>query len=257
MKLELIKRKAPAVFATRHAMSERYVQVPTFKLIDRFADRGFEVTQAQQDNPRQRNPNHVTHRLVFEHIKRDKSAEVSPQIVLVNSHNGRTKLRLYMGLYRFVCANGLVVGQNQFMAEVRHKSQALATASDFVDVISDHSHQIIDAIDNWSNIKLTKARQDAFIKSALRLRFGDRAEGYKPEEFAAPRRAADQGDDLWRLFNRVQENAMKGNVTGESANGRQVRSRAISSIKADINFNRQLWNLASKTAASSKRKTTK
>lgn len=58
------------------------------------------------------------------------------------------------------------------------------------------------------------------------------------------RRPIDDGNDLWRVFNVVQENVMRGGITGRSAKGRASRSRAIRAIREDVRINNDLWQLA-------------
>ena len=58
------------------------------------------------------------------------------------------------------------------------------------------------------------------------------------------RRPIDEGNDLWRVFNVVQENVMRGGIAGRSATGRASCSRAIRAIREDVRINNDLWQLA-------------
>jgi len=49
---------------------------------------------------------------------------------------------------------------------------------------------------------------------------------------------------LWSTFNRVQENLVKGGLTGRNANGRQQRTRPVQGIDQNVRLNRALWLLA-------------
>ena len=55
--------------------------------------------------------------------------------------------------------------------------------------------------------------------------------------------------NLWRVFNRTQENLLKGGLTGRSASGRHTRTRAIKSVTEDVRLNRALWQLTEHFAA--------
>ena len=72
------------------------------------------------------------------------------------------------------------------------------------------------------------------------------------EQLLAPRRAEDAGDDLWRTFNRVQENAIRGGLTawGRDAQNRprRVSSREVTGIDGDVRLNRALWTLTERMA---------
>jgi hypothetical protein len=62
------------------------------------------------------------------------------------------------------------------------------------------------------------------------------------------------GNDLWKTFNRAQENVIAGGLSGlkRDENGRRVRrvsTREIKGINGNVNLNRALWTLAEKMAA--------
>ena len=48
-------------------------------------------------------------------------------------------------------------------------------------------------------------------------------------------------DDLWRVYNTVQENLIRGGMHARSANGRLGRTRGIRAIREDVRINTQLW----------------
>lgn len=84
-----------------------------------------------------------------------------------------------------------------------------------------------------------------FANQALGVRYTRGAhQPVTAEQVLAPRRSADAGADLWRVFNVVQENLMRGGVVGRAASGRAVRSRPIRAIREDVRINSQLWQLA-------------
>lgn len=248
---DMLRNRVPAAFSDGHAMTERYVQVPTHRVITSMADAGYHPVQAQQDNPRRRDPRFVTHRVILRHednLSPDTGAGEVPQIILVNSHNGRTKLRMYAGLYRFVCANGLVVGREHFRMEVAHMTGAVAAALEFAERITRQATDLAAVIERWSAIELSKQRANEMARHAAELRFGDTAASYDVKDLLEARRTEDDGRSLWQVYNRLQENGAKGNVQGQSASGRRVRSRPLSAIHADMDFNTGLWNLAERYA---------
>ena len=58
------------------------------------------------------------------------------------------------------------------------------------------------------------------------------------------RRVDDLRDDLWSVFNRIQENVLRGGLSRRSPTGRLVRSRRITSIREDVRLNSWLLDLA-------------
>jgi len=247
-----LRTAAPAAFTKAHGMSSRYVQVNTADVVSHLADTGFVPVNASQDHPLRRDPAYVTHQVTLRHtsvLSTDKVGDQVPQIVIMNSHNGRTKLRLYVGLYRLVCSNGLVIGNDIFRYEIRHVGNALFEAHNFVTEMADRAAGLGDLVREWSGVELSNARAINFARKAAELRFGERAGAYDPNALLAPRREEDAGDDLWRIFNRVQENTTKGGLQGVGATGRAVSSRELTSVSNNVAYNYALWDLAESYAA--------
>ncbi|KAA8703552.1 DUF945 domain-containing protein, partial [Pseudomonas cannabina] len=65
-----------------------------------------------------------------------------------------------------------------------------------------------------------------------------------PSQLLMPRRREDRSSDLWTTFNRVQENTIKGGLTGRNKQGRRTTTRAVNGIDQDVKLNRALWVLA-------------
>jgi hypothetical protein len=86
------------------------------------------------------------------------------------------------------------------------------------------------------------------------LRFEEDSETpIKPAQLLEARRYDDRGNDLWKTFNRVQENAVKGGLAAikRDENGHRVRkvsTRQIKGIDQDVKINRALWVLGEEMA---------
>ena len=63
-------------------------------------------------------------------------------------------------------------------------------------------------------------------------------------DILTPRRREDYGKDLWSAYQTIQENMLKGGISGRSARGKRIHTRAIHSIDTDIKLNRALWVMA-------------
>lgn len=248
---EMIRSLAPAVLTEecRGSMSSKYSHISTIGVIEEFEEHGFYPVQAKQDKVNSRDPRYVRHAVVLRHESSigtpSEVGEEVPQILLINSHNGRTKLRLHAGLYRFVCANGLVIGQDKFRAEVVHKGNIIDSVATYVEDYASNLSQIAKTIDIWRGIELTAARADEFAREAAVLRFGSEgAKMFTPNLLLEARREEDENRNLWRVFNRVQENTTKGGLKATSATGRAISTREIVGIGRDLSYNDALWQLA-------------
>lgn len=245
-----IAAAAPAVLSRVHAahLSDKYRFIHTDDVLTRLAEHGFLPVQAAQDRARLRDPNVVRHRVVLRASEPVEVGDTVPQILLVNSHNGRTKLRLFAGLYRAICANGLVVGDHTFTTELAHHNRLAFDVQEFAAQFGAQVARLRDKQDAWSRIELSERQARGFAERAAALRFGPAASAYDATHLLDTHRTADAGRTVWKVYNRIQENATRGGQRGISATGRSIRSRPLTGIGADLAFNQALWTLTEQVA---------
>ncbi len=77
---------------------------------------------------------------------------------------------------------------------------------------------------------LSDRAQLEFAEEAVAIRWRGEMP-VQPRRLLEARRPADVGDDLWRVFNVVEENLIRGGVTSRAASGRLGRTRGIRTIK--------------------------
>ncbi|PLC59970.1 hypothetical protein B9P82_27665, partial [Citrobacter sp. L55] len=75
-------------------------------------------------------------------------------------------------------------------------------------------------------------------------RFGEEHQPVTEAQVLSPRRWQDEQNDLWTVFNRLQENLQKGGLAGRTAQGKRSRTRAVKGIDGDLKLNRALWVMA-------------
>jgi len=64
------------------------------------------------------------------------------------------------------------------------------------------------------------------------------------EDVLSSQRKADEGNCLWEVFNRVQENVMEGNFQYKTTKGSIRQARVIKNFKQDQDLNKQLFSKA-------------
>ncbi len=87
-------------------------------------------------------------------------------------------------------------------------------------------------------------RNQALAQAALTYRYGDEHQPVTTADILTPRRREDYGQDLWSAYQTIQENMLKGGISGRSAKGKRIHTRAIHNIDTDIKLNRALWVMA-------------
>lgn len=94
--------------------------------------------------------------------------------------------------------------------------------------------------------RLPSPAQQALAQAALAYRFGEEHQPITEEQVLQPRRWEDKNDDLWTVYQRLQENFIKGGLSGRNAKGKTARTRSVNGIDGDIKLNKALWVMTEK-----------
>ncbi|EPL3847481.1 DUF932 domain-containing protein [Klebsiella aerogenes] len=241
-----LMQHTPSVFGeNKHASrSERYAYIPTITLLDSLQHEGFQPFFACQTRVRdQSRREHTKHMLRLRRAGQITGQQV-PEIILLNSHDGSSSYQMLPGLFRSVCCNGLVCGTSFGEVRVPHKG-------DVVEKVIEGAYEVLGVFDRveekrdaMQSLLLPPPAQQALAKAALMYRFGEEHQPVTETQILAPRRWQDEQNDLWTVFNRLQENLQKGGLSGRSAQGKRSRTRAVNGIDGDIKLNRALWVMA-------------
>ena len=251
-----IESFAPSVFATEaHASrSVRYGFVESSQLLTSLLDSGFEVHEVRQQISRKADKqNFGTHMLRFRHAG-GQSLTCSDasffEIILLNSHAGQTCFNLYAGVFRMVCQNGLIAGDVVEGVKIQHSASADISVSFAMDDMLEKAPRLAGLISNMQSVKLKPIEQQALAMSALAARWPSNSDAVPHrapitiEQVLEPVRRADQSDDLWTVFNRLQEKLLKGGTQGRSANGNRQTTRPVEGVNETVALNRQLFRSA-------------
>ena len=253
LSMDDMRRAAPAIFAesAHESRSKRYGFVPTEKLLGGLMLEGFQPVSVTQANSRtEGKENAAKHLIRLRHINTTPVDGVFPEVVLLNSHDGSSQYKIMSGLFRMVCANGLIcsVGDIDTLS-IPHKANAIDKVIEGSFEIVEKSPAIIDSVRQMARTTLSHEEGIIFNRAALALRYENEEEApINPSSLSNARRREDVGPDLWRTLNRTQENIIQGGLSGfrTDANGRrkQTRTREIKGIDQTVSLNRGLWILA-------------
>lgn len=252
-----VKEYAPSVFA-KHAsskMSENYAFVPSTMVVDALEKIGMVPVQASQRKAKgdESVARHLVRFANTTDIKKVKPGETIPEVVMVNSHNGRTAFHLYYGLYRLVCGNGLIVSEATIGMTKRHIGDIKAIIEE-VEKVLKQGPKVMKIILAMKKLNMTDPQRLNFAKLAMDLRYLEKQERGKPavkptiiaEQLLVPRRPSDNKPDLWTTYNVIQENLVMGGLTGKSANGRVTHTRQLQDVRKLVSVNTGLWDSATK-----------
>jgi hypothetical protein len=239
---------APSVFAEEkhESRGERYTFIDTRAILDGLRREGFMPYEVRQTRVKDESKvGYAKHLIRYRHPDIKERFGGVPEIITINSHDGTSAQRIIMGFFRYICGNGMIIGDIQEDIRIPHRGN-------IVDNVIEGAFRVVDeikgkdsVIDEMASIQLNKGEQLLLADTAARVRWSHA--DHIPVE--APTllqevRAEDRGSDLWSRFNVVQENLLKGGVAGRAATGRHVTTRAIQGVNENVRVNRALWNLA-------------
>ena len=243
---EELMQHVPSVFGEdKHASrSEKYTFIPTITLLENLQREGFQPFFACQS--RVRDPDrreHTKHMLRLRRAGQINGQQV-PEIIILNSHGGESSFQLLPGIFRSVCTNSLVCGQSFGEIRVPHRGNV-------VEKVIEGAYEVLGIFDKveekrgaMESLLLPSLAQQAFARAALTYRFGEDHQPVTASQILTPRRHEDCQDDLWSVFNRCQENLLKGGLPGRTAKGKRSHTRAVKGIDGDVKLNRALWVMA-------------
>jgi hypothetical protein len=174
-------------------------------------------------------------------------SEFRPQLVLKNGNDGTSAFVMMAGIFRAVCANGMYAGALAASVRVRHVGNSGELAGLILkgaEEVKSYVPRLAAQVQRWKGIELDSSQRKTMFHLGAIARWGreEAIERHYRADYAAQvyHRSEDVQCDLWRTFNRVQENYVRGYHTG----GRRYSVRALRNIDAGIRFNRTLWNIA-------------
>ena len=252
MTTEQIQAKAPAVLTQEASsrVSKHYIHIPTTELISDMEKLGWYVADVdQQQSGEESKAAFAKHMVIFRNndIKMTDGANdtVFPQILISNSHNGMGAFKFNAGLFRVVCANGLVVSTEDFGSlRIKHRGYSFEELQTTVMKMVEELPATVEVLNKFKAVELTEEQKIEFALEALGVRFGGEEAIMEPKLLLEPKREADAGNSLWAVYNVVQENMIQGGFEYKTPKGRNKTARPITAFNRDIEVNKKLYALA-------------
>ncbi len=257
-----IKEICPSVFTNGQSdhLSKVYHHISTANVVDILSKRNWMPTHAIQVQNRKGNE----HTAPFKkHILRFRntdmrglmmfrkgigiSGDTYPEIVVTNSHDGRSAFKFHIGLFRLVCSNGLVIADKTFGKHtIIHKGLQETDITEKVDKITSNIPSLFDKVKEMMSVELSAEERVKFGIESVNKRWND-GRTVDIEQLLKVNRSADKGNDLWTVFNRVQEKLINGGLDTSRKSGDKIihnKTRAVRSIDENLRINKMLWALS-------------
>jgi len=242
----------PSIFADAPSplVSNKYQFIKTSEVLETLSDLGWNPRQMSEVRARKPHTKGFQKHLIrltnpgFSPVK--TVGDEVPEIVLTNSHNGKNSFSFRIGIYRLVCSNGLVIPTEEFEnITIKHVGNMASQIQEVIGRMSESFSGVFSDVQKMKSITLSPSEIRSFSRSALRTRslVLEESLSSRAEEILAVQRREDDGNDLWRVYNRIQENLMQGNFGVKTKKG-QRKAASIRSIDRGIRMNEELWTLA-------------
>lgn len=252
--IKQISRLAPSIMQTQaiDGVSDKYTFVSSYDAIMMIINAGWVPYIADEAGVRvDRKEGYQRHVVKF--TREDmllKSKDERIDLVMYNSHDRATAFMIALGIFRFICTNGLIVGENMMSFRHKHMGFEEGIFLESVNEIANSGALITNKIDSFKEIEMRPKDIERYAWEAASI-IDKKPDDVYLYDITKTRRYADRSNDLWTVFNRTQENIIKGGIRriGETKNGnRRKNTRKVQSIARDLKLNQQLWDLTEETA---------
>ena len=266
---ETINKDGNPIYATAKGTntSDNFKFQDSQVIINALQASGFYLDSSSIGNPRKdENRGFQKHLMIFRsgwtETKIDDGNELT--ILVQNAHNGTSSVRFSIGIYRAVCANGLIVGDTLHEYRVNHRGKDFER--NIIEAIANVRHKFTDikaVVHKMQNTELSYEDRRDLAFQAVKVRLGKQGKFLEKIylhtydtllKLLISRRLEDQPKDLYTVFNRIQENMMKGKIKYQKQlEDNTFKTSSLRGIKkgseTDIKFNSGFWNEAMKYVA--------
>lgn len=154
--------------------------------------------------------------------------EALVSLTVSNSTCGKKPIELQLGTMREVCSNGAIAKDVISQSKIHHNELSTMNFNKILGNLNNDCSILLDTFNELKTKVFTQKDMVSFAYKAAKLKFSDDKD-IDLNEILKIHRVEDEGNDMWSVFNRVQENL----------------SYNINNVKEDIRFNEKLYELIS------------
>jgi len=230
--------------------SDKYSLISSIDVINELKKHNWLVSSVQvssvKHESRENKQVHLVRLRHFDDFLEEKESAV--EIIFFNSFDRSKAFQISIGLYRFCCQNGLVLGDTYDSHTLRHIGNLENNLDDIISQITEFKPHLEKKVKQLSSLMLSNEEMETFARLSVPLKFAPHLE-VESKQLLVPQRAEDMEDtSIYTILNIIQENLIRSNnVVGiNKETGRRFSSKEITSLKKDYDINVGLFNLAEK-----------
>lgn len=211
-------------------IKQKEFYIPTLDVVTKLQDEGWQLKGVAEHRGKNRK---ITNNYIqmqhpdFAVQNKQGKNEAFTSITLSNSSNGAQPLQMNLGIYRLVCSNGAVTfDQHAESQNIKHIEINYRDLDRFVNTMNSKAIKLLAGVNEMKHRGLSIEDMRKLAGEAASLRYNNLDE-INIDDLFAVNRVEDESDDLWTVFNRIQENL----------------THDITNMKEDIRVNQQLFSL--------------
>ena len=211
-------------------IKQKEFYIPTLDVVTKLQNEGWQLSGVAEQRGKNRkiDSNYVQLQHPDFAIQNNKGKdEAFTSITLSNSCNGSSPLQMDLGTYRLVCSNGLIAFDGYEKNKIKHTEINYQDLDRFVTSMNGKANRLLTEVNEMKHKGLSIEDMRKLAIEAASLRYDDLSL-INIDDLFAVNRVEDESNDLWTVFNRIQENL----------------THDITNMKEDIKLNQQLFSLA-------------
>jgi hypothetical protein len=238
--MNTIQSKYLAVTQPKETVSDKYRFISTAQFVADVEMSGFKLQSIQGRSP----SGYGKHLMTFE--RPDLSLPNGDKIRLLcfTSHDGTKAFNLFLGYYRLVCSNGMMVGKTLESHRVIHTGYALSKVQHALDACLAQVGALKAQVELLGSTDLSVAQE-----TLLANLYAEEVGALEPMDLLTAHREQDIGPNAWLVLNRLQENVVNGNFTRKGSKGEVITARRITGASNLVKTNRDIWDAVVNTVS--------
>ena len=211
-------------------IKQKEFYIPTLDLVTKLQNEGWRLSGVAEHRARNRK---ITNNYIqmqhpdFAVQNKQGKNEAFTSITLSNSSNGAQPLQMSLGMFRQVCSNGLIAYDQHAESEnIKHTEINYRDLDRFVNTMNSKANKLLTEVNEMKHRGISMKDLRKLATEAYLLRYNN-LEEINIDDLFAVNRVEDESNDLWTVFNRIQENL----------------THDITNMKEDIRLNQQLFKL--------------
>ena len=212
-------------------IKQKEFYIPTLDVVEKLQDEGWRLSGVAEQRGKNRkiSNNYVQMQHPDFAIQNNKGKdEAYTSITISNSCNGAKPLQMSLGIFRQVCTNGLIAFDRHGETEnIKHIAINARDLDRFIIPMNNKVNKLLTEVSEMKHRGLSIEDMRKLATEAASLRYAN-LDDINIDDLLVVNRVEDESNDLWTVFNRIQENL----------------THDVQNMSEDIKLNQRLFALA-------------